>query len=61
MKKLTGNSDIEDSLDRLDKLTQEEVRMADSELLKTSVRARGFATVKAYHRHWLRLIIDNCL
>ena len=27
----------------------------------TSVRARGFATVKAYHRQWLRLIIDNCL
>ncbi|KAH9988880.1 hypothetical protein BJV77DRAFT_720936 [Russula vinacea] len=34
MKKLTGNSDIEDSLDRLDKLTQEEVRMAAAELLK---------------------------
>ena len=30
-------------------------------LLLTSVRARGFATVKAYHRQWLRLIIDNCL
>ena len=32
-----------------------------SPLSKTSVRARGFATVKAYHRQWLRLIIDNCL
>ena len=30
-------------------------------ILRTSVRARGFATVKAYHRQWLRLIIDNCL
>jgi archaellum component FlaC len=34
MKKLTGNSEIEDSLDKLDKLTQEEVRMAAAELLK---------------------------
>jgi uncharacterized protein YoxC len=34
LKKLTGNTDIEDSLDRLDKLTQEEARMASAELLK---------------------------
>jgi hypothetical protein len=34
MKKLIGNSDIEDNLDRLDKLTQEEARMASAELLK---------------------------
>ena len=34
IKKLTGNSDIEDSLDRLDKLTVEETRMASAELLK---------------------------
>jgi hypothetical protein len=33
-KKLTGNRDIEDSLERLDKLTQEEVRMALAEQLK---------------------------
>jgi methyl-accepting chemotaxis protein len=31
---LTGNKDIEDSLDRLDKLTVEEMRMASAELLK---------------------------
>jgi methyl-accepting chemotaxis protein len=31
---LTGNRDIEDSLDRLDKLTVEEMRMASAELLK---------------------------
>jgi uncharacterized protein YoxC len=30
---LIGNRDIEDSLDRLDKLTQEEARMASAELL----------------------------
>jgi hypothetical protein len=34
LKKLTGNTDIEDSLERLDKLTQEEARMASAELLK---------------------------
>ena len=34
VKKLTGNTDIEDSLERLDKLTQEEVRIASAELLK---------------------------
>jgi methyl-accepting chemotaxis protein len=34
MKKLTGNSEIEDSLDKLDKLTQEEVGIAAAELLK---------------------------
>jgi len=31
---LTGNRDIEDSLERLDKLTQEEARMASAEQLK---------------------------
>jgi archaellum component FlaC len=31
---LIGNKDIEDSLERLDKLTQEEVRMASAEMLK---------------------------
>ena len=34
IRKLTGNTDIEDSLERLDKLTQEEARMASAELLK---------------------------
>jgi uncharacterized protein YoxC len=34
LKKLTGNRDIDDSLARLDKLTQEEARMASAELLK---------------------------
>jgi hypothetical protein len=34
IKKLTGNSDIEDSLQRLDKLTQEEAKMASAELLR---------------------------
>jgi hypothetical protein len=34
LKKLIGNTDIEDSLEKLDKLTQEEVRMASAEQLK---------------------------
>ncbi|KAF8496201.1 hypothetical protein F5888DRAFT_415711 [Russula emetica] len=36
LKKLMGNSDIEDSLKKLDKLTQEEARMAHAELLKVT-------------------------
>ncbi|KAH9169174.1 hypothetical protein EDB89DRAFT_2199314 [Lactarius sanguifluus] len=34
LKKLVGKTDIEDALRRLDKLTQEEVRMATAQLLK---------------------------
>jgi uncharacterized protein YoxC len=34
LKKLTGNTEIENSLERLDKLTQEEAQMASAELLK---------------------------
>jgi hypothetical protein len=34
LKKLIGDSDIEDSLQRLDKLTQEEAKMASAELLR---------------------------
>jgi SMC interacting uncharacterized protein involved in chromosome segregation len=33
-RKLTGNTDIEDSLERLDNLTREEAQMASAELLK---------------------------
>jgi hypothetical protein len=33
-KKLTGNREIEDGLERLDRLTQEEARMASAEQLK---------------------------
>ena len=36
MKKLIGNNDIEDALKRLDRLTQEEARMASAQLLKVS-------------------------
>jgi len=39
--KLMGNSDIDDSLDKLDKLTQEETRMASAELLKMTHSVDG--------------------
>ena len=38
LKKLLGRNDIEDALNRLDKLTQEEAKMAMAEVLKI---ARG--------------------
>jgi hypothetical protein len=41
LKKLVGNRDIEDSLERLDKLTQEEARMASAELLKMTHSVDG--------------------
>ena len=41
MKKLMGNTDIEDSLGRLDKLTQEEARMAAAEQLKIAHMVEG--------------------
>jgi hypothetical protein len=36
LKKLVGRTDIEDALERLDKLTQEEARMATAEGLKAT-------------------------
>ena len=44
MKKLLGKSDIEDALRRLDKLTQEEARMATAEVLKVTQRVDGKVT-----------------
>ena len=45
LKKLVGRTDIEDALKRLDKLTQEEARMATVQALKIThtvdVRVRG--------------------
>jgi hypothetical protein len=36
LKKLVGRTDIEDALKRLDKLTQEEARMATAQVLKVA-------------------------
>ncbi len=40
LKKLTGNRDIEDSLERLDRLTQEEARMASAEKMTHNIDGR---------------------
>jgi len=44
LKKLTGNRDIEDSLERLDKLTREEARIASAEQLKMAHSIDGKVT-----------------
>ena len=36
LKKLLGRNDVEDALKRLDKLTQEEAKMATAEVLKST-------------------------
>jgi len=45
MKKLRGKSDIEDALRKLDKLTQEEARMATAEVLKVTQKVDEKVTV----------------
>jgi len=44
VKKLLGKNKIEDSLKRLDTLTQEEVRMATAEVLKVTQRVDNKVT-----------------
>ena len=44
LKKLIGNTDIEDSLEKLDKLTQEEARMASAEQLRIAHSVEGKVT-----------------
>jgi hypothetical protein len=41
LRELAGNRDIEDNLERLDRLTQEEARMASAELLKMTHSVDG--------------------
>jgi hypothetical protein len=41
LKKLLGRNDVEDALKRLDKLTQEEARMATAEVLKITHSVDG--------------------
>ena len=45
MKRLLGKSDIEDGLKKLDKLTQEEARMATAEVLKVTQKVDEKVTV----------------
>jgi hypothetical protein len=41
LERLTGNTEIADSLQRLDKLTQEEAKMASAELLRITHNVEG--------------------
>jgi hypothetical protein len=41
LKKLIGRKDIEDALNRLDRLTQEEVKMATVQILKVTHQIKG--------------------
>ena len=52
LKKLIGRKDIEDALSRLDKLTQEEARMAMAQVLKIAHRVEH-GVVQANQRKWL--------
>ena len=46
LKQLVGKKEMEDALDRLDKLTQEEARMAAAEILKlTHIVMNGSSSV----------------
>ena len=48
LKKLVGKKEMEDALNRLDKLTQEEARMAAAEILKlTHIVMNGSSSVFA--------------
>jgi hypothetical protein len=51
VKKLIGNNDIEDALKRLDRLTQEEARMACAQLLKITNAIDGEVGIIADHLH----------
>ena len=51
LKKLIGKTDIEDALKRLDRLTQEEARMAAAQLLKVTNKID----------HGVREAVDNVL
>ena len=51
LKKLLGNTDIEDALKRLDKLTQEEVRMATAQLLKITHDVKSSSVINPNPGH----------
>jgi len=56
LKKLLGRNDVEDALKRLDKLTQEEAKMATAEVLKIT---RGIdSSVKVMDTN-LKVLIDG--
>jgi hypothetical protein len=56
LKKLLGRNDVEDALKRLDKLTQEEARMATAELLKIT---RGMDSSMKVMDTNMKVLIDG--
>jgi hypothetical protein len=56
LKKLLGRNDVEDALKRLDKLTQEEARMATAELLKIT---RGMDSSMKVMDTSMKVLIDG--
>jgi hypothetical protein len=56
LKKLLGRNDVEDALKRLDKLTQEEARMATAEVLKITRGIDGNMNVMDTN---LKVLIDG--
>jgi hypothetical protein len=56
LKKLLGRNDVEDALKRLDKLTQEEAKMATAEVLKIT---RGMDSNMKVMDTNLKVLIDG--
>jgi hypothetical protein len=56
LKKLLGRNDVEDALKRLDKVTQEEARMATAELLKIT---RGMDSSMKVMDTSMKVLIDG--
>jgi hypothetical protein len=56
LKRLLGRNDVEDALKRLDKLTQEEAKMATAEVLKIT---RGMDSNMKVMDAKLRVLVDG--
>jgi hypothetical protein len=56
LKKLLGRNDVEDALKRLDKLTQEEAKMATAEVLKIT---RGMDSNMKVMDTNLKVLVDG--
>ena len=63
LKKLIGKKEMEDALNRLDKLTQEEARLATAEILRLTqiVDNKVMTVVNGERRHsnWLYFVMNT--
>ncbi|KAH8990939.1 hypothetical protein EDB86DRAFT_2831048 [Lactarius hatsudake] len=59
LKKLAGRADLEDAIKKLDRLTQEEARMALAEVLKVThiVRDDAYPITKGYYRGYISILL----